>query len=240
VTVHWIDAGVDSGDIIAQRAWSLERETRAVDLYMRRPQPARRCWRRSCRISTRCRRTPQDASRATTNPSPNKRTWSIDYATWPAARVWHFLNGMSSLRRDLLDVPYVADAFTLRETQHGRAPGTIVARAGKIAIYCNDGIVEGKQLPWRRASRALAQANQLTTVKRSPDFTTSTSCGASERKAMSCPAVGVIVMATSSPKRISIRRLRQSSFTKTITDTARRLTPARSRSAWRTKKSPSR
>src|SRR5437763_10114191 len=38
VTLHWIDEGVDSGDIVAQRAWPLERGTRGVDLYMRQAE----------------------------------------------------------------------------------------------------------------------------------------------------------------------------------------------------------
>jgi len=90
-----------------------------------------------------------DASRATTNPSPNKRTWSIDYATWPAARVWHFLNGI------VVAAPRSPRCSLRRRRVHAArdatrpGAGTIVARAGKIAIYCNDGIVEGKQLPWR-------------------------------------------------------------------------------------------
>jgi len=95
---------------------------------------------------------PQDLTRGSVDPSPNQRTWSIDYATWPAARVWHFLYGMSPLRRDLLDVPYTPQ-FTLRETSHDREPGTIDTRGGTITIYCSDGIVEGKLLPWRSRLR---------------------------------------------------------------------------------------
>jgi len=152
VTLHWIDEGIDSGDVVAQRAWPLERGTRAIDLYMQQAEVGTQILDNAIANIDSLTRTPQDASRATIDPSPNKHTWSIDYTTWPARRVWHFLNGMSELRRDLLTVPY-APGFALHETQHDRTPGTIVARGGKIAVYCKDGIVEGTQLPWRTRLR---------------------------------------------------------------------------------------
>ena len=141
VTVHWMDEGVDSGDIVLQRSWPLKRGTRAVDLYMRQAEEGAALLAEALTSSTRVAQPP-----APVDPSPNKHTWSIDYGTWSAERVWHFLNGMSQLRTDLLDVAY-APGFTLSSARHDRQPGTIMTRSGKIAIYCKDGIVEGRQLP---------------------------------------------------------------------------------------------
>lgn len=152
VTVHWLDDGVDTGDIVAQRAWPLERGTRATDLYMRQAEAGAEMLAEAVANLSSLPRMPQDLTRGSVDPSPNQRTWSIDYATWPAARVWHFLYGMSPLRTDLLDVPYTPQ-FTLRETQHDRAPGTIITRGGTITIYCRDGIVEGKSMPWKTRLR---------------------------------------------------------------------------------------
>jgi len=147
VTVHWMDEGVDSGDIVLQRSWPLKRGTRAVDLYMRQAEEGAAMLVEALTSSTRIPQPP-----ASIDPSPNKHTWAIDYTTWPAERVWHFLNGMSELRSDLLDVAY-APFFTLSSTPHDREPGTIVTRSGKISIYCKDGIVEGHQLPLRTRLR---------------------------------------------------------------------------------------
>lgn len=147
VTVHWMDEGADSGDIVLQRSWPLARGTRAVDLYMRQAEEGAALLIEALNSSTRVPQPP-----APVDPPPNKHTWSIDYAIWPAERVWHFLNGMSQLRSDLLDVAY-APGFTFSSTAHDRQPGTIITRGGKITIYCKDGIVEGRQLPLRSRIR---------------------------------------------------------------------------------------
>ena len=147
VTVHWMDEGIDSGDIVLQRSWPLQRGTQAVDLYMRQAIEGAAMLVEAMTSSTRI---PQPPARV--DPSPNKHTWSIDYSTWSAERVWHFLNGMSQLRSDLLDVAY-APGFTFSATLHDRAPGTVITRSGKIRVYCKDGIVEGRQLPLRTRVR---------------------------------------------------------------------------------------
>jgi len=152
VTLHWIDEGVDSGDIVAQRRWPLPRGTRGPDLYMRQASEGAEMLASAIASLDAMPRMPQDAALATHDPSPNKRTWSIDYATWPAARVWHFLHGMSPLRRDLLDVAYTPD-FTLSDVRPTRPPGTIETRGGTIAIHCIDGVVLGKRPPLRSRLR---------------------------------------------------------------------------------------
>jgi len=65
VTLHWIDEGIDSGDVVAQRAWPLERGTRAIDLYMQQAEAGAQILDNAIANIGSLTRTPQDASRAT-------------------------------------------------------------------------------------------------------------------------------------------------------------------------------
>jgi len=159
VTLHWIDEGVDSGDIVAQRHWPLPRGTRATDLYMRQATEGAEMLASAIATLDTLPRAKQDASLATHDPSPNQHTWCIDYATWPAERVWHFLHGMSPLRRDLLDVGYTPE-FTLTNDAPARPPGTIETRGSDILVHCKDAIVRGKRPPLRtRVKRWLTRTS---------------------------------------------------------------------------------
>jgi methionyl-tRNA formyltransferase len=146
-TVHWLDAGCDSGDIIVQRSVSLPIAKPSRELYMQ-----------LCEIGSDllCKtivaidrgsdhRLPQDESQATHDPKPRSETMRTDFGSWPVRRGWHYLAGLSDQRDDLIVDP------TGHQFRHGRAkswretgsiaPGTIVQKRGRIQVHCRDGVV---------------------------------------------------------------------------------------------------
>lgn len=147
VTLHWIDAGCDSGDVIFQERVPLPRAKPSRELYME-----------LCEIGGKllhdaldpieadeAPRTPQDESRATHDPAPRAGTVRASFEGWTVGRAWHFLAGMSDQRSDL-----IVDANGVMH-RHGRAiemrdrsdhaPGTIVERTTTIEVHCRDGVV---------------------------------------------------------------------------------------------------
>jgi methionyl-tRNA formyltransferase len=149
VTVHWMDEGLDTGPLVFQEAVPLARGrpiadlyhdlagrgagllVRAVDAVARRAAPA----------------ILQDESSATREPSPGRGVGRIDFETWSAERVWHFLAGLAGRYPFLLhdaegaDLPH-GPARRFTPGTHGRPPGTLERCPGGWRVYCRDGVVD--------------------------------------------------------------------------------------------------
>ena len=145
VSVHHLDAGEDTGDLIAQEALSLARGRPVRDLYLELAASAARLLEHAVRClgGVGAPRIPQDPARSTREGSP--RGWRLPASEWPAERVWHVLSGLGGVHSMLSD-------GAGRPVAHGRAlgfhhgaprrePGTI-ERLDKLILHCRDGIVE--------------------------------------------------------------------------------------------------
>lgn len=141
VTLHWIDDGIDSGDIIAQERVPIARNTDGVDLYMQLANRGAVLLAQTLPNIEQTSRSPQGESQA--EPSPAKRTWRIDYATMTTSRLAHFLHGVAHRRAMVLPdaqgawhrIGAIANAV---ERAHDRAPGTIEGNR----VYLLDGWIE--------------------------------------------------------------------------------------------------
>ncbi len=153
VTVHWIADGVDDGDVIEQRRIEVERGLAGLELYYRLAHLGGGLLAHAiCQIeSGTASRTPQDESLATHEPSPSRLTWRIEYDTWSAERLWHFLRGVE--HRDTFTLPdgdrrpHVIGAvrdFQIRP--HSIPAGTITDQEAFTA----DGSVRWSRAPLRR------------------------------------------------------------------------------------------
>jgi methionyl-tRNA formyltransferase len=164
VTLHWMNAQVDAGNIVAQRRWILDPAVRAQAAYMRQVDEARTML--AGEITKLGRGEPpvgmpQDPSAATHDPSPRRRTWSIDFDRWEVERVWHFVWGLAPVHNDLLTLRgkplSIFPALQLSKRQHDRPPGTLLIDRGSFQLFCRGGVIEGQVLPasltWRRAAR---------------------------------------------------------------------------------------
>jgi len=148
VTVFWMTAGEDSGDVVFQEAIALERGTPGPDLYA---EIARRGSALLARAvvavaAGEAPRVAQDPARATREPAPDRAAWRIDFDAWGAERVWHFLRGVAAEGGALADARGAVVAHgPVRGYRLGPAPGIpgdIQRAAGGWRVVCRDGVVE--------------------------------------------------------------------------------------------------
>ncbi|CAM3110673.1 hypothetical protein SPAN111604_04250 [Sphingomonas antarctica] len=147
VTVHWMDAGVDSGDIAAQVVIPLVRGRASRDLYF---ELAERAAALVADLLSRVAegdvpRRAQGGSDATTITAADIVLARVPFATWPAERVWHVLSGLGDQHDALIADSDGAPAL------RGRAIGwkhSDVCQPGRIDhvtvgydLHCSDGIV---------------------------------------------------------------------------------------------------
>ena len=150
LTVHWLDAGEDTGDVIAQERIPLVRGRPGADLYA---EIARRGAALLVRSFSEIEagtapRVPQDLSGVTREPAPATGEWAIDFEAWGAERVWHFLRGVSGMGRHAVTplpdgrvIHHGAVRGWRLEPQPGRS-GTMERVAGGWRLLCRDGVVE--------------------------------------------------------------------------------------------------
>lgn len=147
VTIHWMTARLDAGDIAAQEAIAFERGLASRDLYL---QLAARGTDLLCRLlkdiaSGTAPREPQDEGRATYESAADIARARVPFGEWPAERVWHVLRGLGDQYSGL-----IADGAG-RRLAHGRATGFRITSArhpGRVdlvgagyEVHCCDGIV---------------------------------------------------------------------------------------------------
>jgi methionyl-tRNA formyltransferase len=147
VTIHWMDERLDTGDIVLQQAVPIGRGRPLTDLYQEL------CSRGTALLMSaldavetgRAPRQAQDETQATCEPLPRGSNWRIDFETWGAERLWHFLAGVgrSSLLRqpDGTPVPHGRVLGFTRQA-HRRPPGTLERHTLGLRVYCLDGVVD--------------------------------------------------------------------------------------------------
>jgi methionyl-tRNA formyltransferase len=165
VTVFRMDAGEDTGDVILQEAIPLARGRPGADLYA---EIARRGAALLARAVSALEAgdapvVPQDPARATREPAPERGAWRIDFETWGAERVWHFLRGVQGSGPLLIDGRGrpVAHGRVLgfRLEPGGGTPGEMERARGGWRLRCRDGVVELERA--RLARRAWWAARRL-------------------------------------------------------------------------------
>jgi methionyl-tRNA formyltransferase len=158
VSVFRLDGGVDTGAVLAAETFPLERGRLGSDLYAEIARRGAALLVRAAldTASGRATPVPQDGSRATREPFPRLEQGGIDFASWGAERVWHFLRGVGECGL-ILEVP------RCRPLEHGPArrfergsprqpPGTIEPIADGLIVHCLDGWVEVPLTPTGRRS----------------------------------------------------------------------------------------
>jgi methionyl-tRNA formyltransferase len=148
VTVFWLDEGEDKGDIVLQEAIPLARGRSGADLYTEVARCGAVLLARAVAgvEAGTAPRAPQDPSRATREPAPEAGTWRIDFESWGAERVWHFLRGVRGrgpLLRDARGRPAAHGAVRgYRLEPPAGTPGEMERVAGGWRLRCRDGVVE--------------------------------------------------------------------------------------------------
>jgi methionyl-tRNA formyltransferase len=175
VTVHWLDAGEDTGDVVLQERIPLERGRPGRDVYS---EMARRGGALLARAVAAVEagtapRVAQDSSRATREAAPEPTNSHIDFTAWGAERVWHFLRGVGGAER-LRDARGRAvlhgpvSGYRL-EPQAGR-PGQMERVPGGWRLLCRDGFVALDEASLaRRAWEAVRRVAALAGRTRAPN-----------------------------------------------------------------------
>ena len=153
VTVHRVTADADAGEIVAQERWTLERGTTADQLNEMNAERGAELLRRSVRgmaagIIAPFAQDARLATRARKVRSPGKM---VDFESWPAERVWHFLHGVYPYYVEKLSDPSGAP---LRygevlgwEPRAETEPGVCRVEGDEIIVDCIDGVVRLRSAP---------------------------------------------------------------------------------------------
>jgi methionyl-tRNA formyltransferase len=151
ITLHWLDAGEDTGDILYQEAVPLARGRPVAELYADLARRGAGLLERALEAipAGRAPRHPQDAARATREPRPDPG--AVGWESWSAERIGHVLGGLGRAQ-PLLRVAgrplRVAGARLSSLALERRPAGTIEPHAGGYRVHCRDGVVE----VWEAAS----------------------------------------------------------------------------------------
>ena len=148
VTVHRIDAGMDTGPIVLQERFTLPR---GYDVTMLNRRNAERggellAAALDSMAAGIARLVQQDEARATQASAVPAGTSMIDFATWDVERVWHYLAGLvSRYREPLVDgrgraIRYRA-VTTWTRAPHGERPGSVGRAPGGWTVFARDGVV---------------------------------------------------------------------------------------------------
>ena len=167
VTVHWLDAGPDTGDIVFQEAIPLPRGEPVALLYGEIARRGAALLARAVEAieNGTAPRIPQHDALATTDPNPARGSWRGDVMAWDAERLWHFLRGLGDRHGELLtdaEGRAVSHGRVLRFSleAHNRRAGTLESLDGGWRVYCRDGVVDtagpSVRTTLRRVARRLA------------------------------------------------------------------------------------
>jgi methionyl-tRNA formyltransferase len=147
VSVFQLDDGVDAGALLGREAFALERGRLGSDLYGEIARRGGALLARAALDVTSGRATPvaQDEARATREPFPRPGRWRIDFDSWGAERVWHFLRGVGE-RGGILEIAggrslEHGPAASFVQATPQRPPGTIEPLGNELLVHCRDGHV---------------------------------------------------------------------------------------------------
>jgi len=147
VTVHWMDAGIDTGEIAAMRTIALARGRPSRELYFDLAERA------AGLVSTVLAeiaqgappRSPQSAEGQSYQSAKDFAAAQVPFADWPSERTWHVLHGLgdqfSGLVHDRAGARLAhGQASGYRLTNDVR-PGDVEITAAGFDLHCRDGIV---------------------------------------------------------------------------------------------------
>jgi len=148
VSIHQCDAGLDTGPIVRQARWPLQRGYPVAALHQDVAQRGAALLVEIVGALGRGEPVPataQDAALATSARRVSPGTALVDY-DWPAERVWHFLSGMAGQFNEPLHcagAPVRYDRVPGYEVTAPRAPaGTVESLRGESwRLWCRDGFV---------------------------------------------------------------------------------------------------
>lgn len=164
VTVHWLDARADTGDMVLQEAIPLPRGEPIALLYGEIARRGAALLVRAVEVieNGTAPRIPQDDALATTDPNPARGSWRGDVMAWDSERLWHFLRGLGDRHGELLtdaDGRAVAHGRVLHFSleAHDRQAGTLESLDGGWRVYCRDGVVDTAGPSLRTTLRRVAR-----------------------------------------------------------------------------------
>jgi methionyl-tRNA formyltransferase len=156
-TLHWVDAGVDTGDVISQEIFPIEPGSNRAQLSARIAAAAGEllAGQLPAIADGSAPRLPQDPSLAKHEPLPRRDNWSLDYDRWSASRVWRFLRGVGpGALREREGRPLLAGLMRdAHEGVHEVTPGTLKPAGGSLRLYCRDGWIDFDRPKLRRRLR---------------------------------------------------------------------------------------
>lgn len=155
ITLHWMDGGVDTGDIVAQERMPLARGTPRATLEKQLAREGASLLAKAIAALEQQQplpRNPQASIEPTREPAPTLRNWAIDFQTWSAERVWHFLHSGARVLRDGRGRAFFSRApIDFRTATHQAEPGTTEVADDRIRVFCRDGWVDlATPALWRR------------------------------------------------------------------------------------------
>ncbi len=149
VSVHLMTDSFDTGDIVGQHAFPLARGFPVDALHQRHVEVAPDVLRAAVRALAEGTARPhaQDESLATAAPYVRPGDRMVDFTSWNAERVWHFLAGLfPRFMEPLADDAGRPIAYSgVLGFEHGAtrgAPGAVSRVGGdRLALHCRDGVV---------------------------------------------------------------------------------------------------
>jgi len=148
VTVHVATQRADAGDILEQEAFPLPRAFPVEELNDENARRGAVLLARAADavVSGTARPRPQDESRATSAPLFTPGTKMVDFESWSAERVWHFLGGLFPRYLEPLTdaagrrVVYSGVGDMIAPSA-GRPAGSLEEHEGGWILHCRDGAV---------------------------------------------------------------------------------------------------
>jgi methionyl-tRNA formyltransferase len=148
VTLHWADSSFDTGPILSQEILTLSRGLPVEDLYAEIARRGAALLERALPAIAdgTAPHTLQDERHATHDPRPKRDRWHIDFETWGAERLWHFLAGLGGrngrLLHDAKGRPFAHGPATKYRLEPPSGPVGQVDRDGQgWRVSCRDGSV---------------------------------------------------------------------------------------------------
>ena len=148
LTFLWLDEGADSGDILWQRAFPIDADEDAADVYAKVETLGRQAIREflpELQAGT-APRYPQDPARVSYRRKRTDADRWIEWS-WPTRRIHNLVRGLARpyvgalTRWDGQDVLVWRSRFSPR-TAAGAAPGTVLATEPEIVVATGDGSLE--------------------------------------------------------------------------------------------------
>lgn len=151
ITLHYIDKGEDTGDLIYQKIFDIPlgiRSTELFDLAIGKigVKLILKCI-KNYKNLPRTKQTKETTTVRARNIKQNEHTNLIDWVNWDVERVWHLLRG-TELWLNAIDLPYkmfngqrwVIEEYIKCNTE-GYMLGKAIRENGKYFIACRNGII---------------------------------------------------------------------------------------------------